>query len=115
MHVGRSTAVKWLMRDDEAQSFIRVAQAALEYQKCQTQITIDDTVWIVGFVQGAPYRRICHTGSMSRALVGVHTGALLLPESCRHRVSPGILRVLGRTSLFKNNADSSGSPLAGGE
>ena len=48
---------QWLMQDDEAQSFMRAAQAALEYQKCQTQITVDDTVWIVGFVQGAPYRR----------------------------------------------------------
>ena len=48
---------QWLMQDDEAQSFMRAVQAALEYQKCQTQITADDTVWIVGFVQGAPYRR----------------------------------------------------------
>ena len=48
---------QWLMQDDEAQSFMRAAQAALEYQKWHTQITIDDTVWIVGFVQGAPYRR----------------------------------------------------------
>jgi hypothetical protein len=46
----------WLMQDDEAQSFMRAAQAALEYQKWHTQITVDDTVWIVGFVQGAPYR-----------------------------------------------------------
>ena len=45
------------MQDDEAQSFMRAAQAALEYQKWHTQITVDDTVWIVGFVQGAPYRR----------------------------------------------------------
>jgi hypothetical protein len=47
---------EWLMQDDEAQSFMRAAQAALEYQKWHTQITVDDTVWIVGFVQGAPYR-----------------------------------------------------------
>jgi hypothetical protein len=47
---------QWLMQDDEAQSFMRAAQAALEYQKWHTQITVDDTVWIVGFVQGAPYR-----------------------------------------------------------
>ena len=48
---------QWLMQDDEAQSFMRAAQSALDYQKWQTQITVDDTVWIVGFVQGAPYRR----------------------------------------------------------
>jgi len=47
---------QWLMQDDEAQSFMRAAQAALEYQKWHTQITVDETVWIVGFVQGAPYR-----------------------------------------------------------
>jgi hypothetical protein len=45
------------MQDDEAQSFMRAAQSALDYQKWQTQITVDDTVWIVGFVQGAPYRK----------------------------------------------------------
>jgi hypothetical protein len=47
---------EWLMQDNEAQSFMRAAQAALEYQKWHTQITVDDTVWIVGFVQAAPYR-----------------------------------------------------------
>jgi len=44
------------MQDDDAQSFMRAAQAALEYQKWHTQIAVDDTVWIVGFVKGAPYR-----------------------------------------------------------
>ena len=46
---------QWLMQHDDAQSFMRAAQAVLEYQKWHTQIVVDDTVWIVGFVKGAPY------------------------------------------------------------
>jgi len=36
------------MQHDDAQSFMRAAQAVLEYQKWHTQIVVDDTVWVVG-------------------------------------------------------------------
>ena len=44
------------MSDDEARTFLEGAQATLEYQRWQTQIWVDDVIWVVGFVQGAPYR-----------------------------------------------------------
>jgi hypothetical protein len=45
----------WLMSDAEAQTFVRAAQARLDFQRSQAQIRIDDVTWVFGFVRGAPY------------------------------------------------------------
>jgi hypothetical protein len=43
------------MSDVEAQTFVRAAQARLDFQRSQAQIRIDDVSWVFGFVRGAPY------------------------------------------------------------
>ena len=45
----------WMMSDDEAQRFVRAAQARLDFQKSQALLRIDDITWVFGFVRGAPY------------------------------------------------------------
>ena len=47
---------QWLMRDDEATSFVQAAQAALEFRRTHAQIRVDEDTWVVGFIRGAPYR-----------------------------------------------------------
>jgi hypothetical protein len=46
----------WVMTEDEADAFKQAAHAALNYQKWQTEIAIDEVTWVTGFAQGAPYR-----------------------------------------------------------
>jgi hypothetical protein len=45
----------WLMSDAEAQTFVRAAQARLDFQRSQAQIRINNVAWVFGFVRGAPY------------------------------------------------------------
>jgi hypothetical protein len=44
------------MNDIEAETFVRAAQARLDFSKSQAQIRVDNVIWVVGFVRGAPYR-----------------------------------------------------------
>jgi hypothetical protein len=44
------------MSDTEADTFVRAAQARLDFGKSQAQIRVDNVTWVVGFVRGAPYR-----------------------------------------------------------
>ena len=44
----------WVMSETDAQAFIRAAQARLDFQRSHAQISVDDTIWVVGFVRGAP-------------------------------------------------------------
>ncbi len=48
----------WLMSDAEAQTFVRAAQARLDFQRSQAQIRVDGVTWVFGFVRGAPYRLV---------------------------------------------------------
>jgi hypothetical protein len=47
---------QWIMSDTEADTFVRAAQARLDFGKLQAQIRVDNVIWVVGFVRGAPYR-----------------------------------------------------------
>ena len=47
---------QWIMSDTEANTFVRAAQARLDFGKSQAQIRVDNVIWVVGFVHGAPYR-----------------------------------------------------------
>ena len=44
----------WVMSETDAQAFIRAAQARLDFQRSHAQISVDGTIWVVGFVRGAP-------------------------------------------------------------
>ena len=44
----------WVMSEPEARAFIRAAQARLDFQRSHAQISVDGTIWVVGFVRGAP-------------------------------------------------------------
>ena len=38
----QKTSHQWLMRDDEATSFVQAAQAALEFRRTHAQIRVDE-------------------------------------------------------------------------
>jgi hypothetical protein len=43
------------MSNTEAETFVRAAQARLDFGKSHAQIRVDNVTWVVGFVRGAPY------------------------------------------------------------
>jgi len=47
---------RWFMNDAEAGTFLRAAHARLDLAKSKAEIDVDNVRWVVGFVQGAPYR-----------------------------------------------------------
>jgi hypothetical protein len=46
----------WLMTDLDAEIFLQAAQARMYSARSQCTITVDQAVWVLGFVQGTPYR-----------------------------------------------------------
>jgi hypothetical protein len=44
----------WVMSATDVQAFVRAAQARLDVQRSQAQISVDGVVWVVGFARGAP-------------------------------------------------------------
>ena len=44
----------WVMSETDAQAFIRAVPARLGFQRSHAQISVDGTIWVVGFVRGAP-------------------------------------------------------------
>jgi hypothetical protein len=46
----------WLMTDLDAEIFLQAAQAWMYDARSQCTITVDRAVWVLGFVQGTPYR-----------------------------------------------------------
>jgi hypothetical protein len=47
----------WLMTAAEADAFLQAVQARMTSARMQCTVTVDQTVWVLGFVQGAPYRQ----------------------------------------------------------
>ena len=47
----------WAMSRAEAEVFLAASHARLDYCRSTARITIDDELWIVGFVAGAPRRQ----------------------------------------------------------
>jgi hypothetical protein len=41
----------------EAKAFLAISHARLDFARSSCEVTIDGTVWVVGFRAGAPYRR----------------------------------------------------------
>jgi hypothetical protein len=47
----------WTMTAAEAKAFLAISHARLDFARSSCEVTIDGTVWVVGFRAGAPYRR----------------------------------------------------------
>jgi hypothetical protein len=46
----------WTMAADEAKAFLAASHARLDFARTSSEVTVDGTVWIIGFKSGAPYR-----------------------------------------------------------
>jgi hypothetical protein len=55
------TARAWTMTAAEAETFLAAGHARLELCRSAGEIAIDGNLWLVGFVRGAPYRKVAHT------------------------------------------------------
>ena len=44
----------WTMTEAEAAAFLTASHTKLEFVRMSSEIAIDDTRWVVGFVRGAP-------------------------------------------------------------
>ena len=49
------------MNEADAKRFLHAAHSRLEYAKCQARVMVDDHMWVIGFVQGAPFRATAAT------------------------------------------------------
>lgn len=47
---------QWIMNETDATRFLHAAHSRLEYTKCQARVMVDEQMWVLGFVQGAPFR-----------------------------------------------------------
>ena len=46
----------WVMTDPDIETFLQAAQARMHSARLQCTVTVDQTVWVLGFAQGTPYR-----------------------------------------------------------
>jgi hypothetical protein len=47
----------WTMTDADGEAFLAAGHAQLTYTRTNFEIAIDGERWVIGFVQGAPFRR----------------------------------------------------------
>jgi hypothetical protein len=45
----------WTMTTTDAEAFLQAAQARLYFGRVKCTVTVDETVWVVGFALGTPY------------------------------------------------------------
>jgi hypothetical protein len=50
------TSRVWIMTDPEAEMFLQTAQRRMDFARVTCTITVDETVWVLGFARDAPYR-----------------------------------------------------------
>jgi hypothetical protein len=50
------TSRVWVMTDPEAETFLQTVQRRMDFARVTCTITVDDTVWVLGFARDAPYR-----------------------------------------------------------
>jgi hypothetical protein len=55
----------WVMTDPEAETFLQAAQARMNFARVTCTVTVDDTVWVLGFAKDTPYR--LNAGQPSRS------------------------------------------------
>ena len=46
----------WVMTTAEARAFLEVVHVRKQFCCMQCTVTVDETTWVLGFAQGAPYR-----------------------------------------------------------
>jgi hypothetical protein len=46
----------WSMTETEADAFLQVAQRRMSLARVKCSVTVDQTVWVLGFAHGTPYR-----------------------------------------------------------
>jgi hypothetical protein len=46
----------WVMTNADAETFLQAAQARMSFARVHCTVTVDQTVWVLGFTRGAPYR-----------------------------------------------------------
>jgi hypothetical protein len=46
----------WVMTDPEAETFLQAAQARMYFARVSCTVTVNDTVWVLGFAKDTPYR-----------------------------------------------------------
>jgi hypothetical protein len=46
----------WVMTDPEAETLLQAAQARMYFARVTCTVTVDDTVWVLGFARETPYR-----------------------------------------------------------
>jgi hypothetical protein len=59
----------WVMTDREAETFLQAAQARMCFARVTCSVTVDDTVWVLGFATGTPYRLDADPGKLIAASV----------------------------------------------
>jgi hypothetical protein len=52
----QKTSRVWVMTDPEAETFLQAAQARMYFARVKCTVTVDDTVWVLGFAKDTPYR-----------------------------------------------------------
>lgn len=52
----------WTMTADEADIFLKAAQARMYFGKVKCTVSVDDVVWVLGFAQGTPYQHVRNGG-----------------------------------------------------
>jgi hypothetical protein len=43
------------MTTTDAEAFLQAAQARMYFGRVKCTVTVDETVWVLGFAQGTPY------------------------------------------------------------
>jgi hypothetical protein len=50
------TSRVWVMTNPDAETFLQAAQARMYFARVTCTVTVDDTVWLLGFATDTPYR-----------------------------------------------------------
>jgi len=76
------TSRVWIMTDPEAETFLQAAQARMYFARVTCTVTVDGTVWVLGFATGTPYRLNVGPGRTAAASV-ISTEPAGPPVDCR--------------------------------
>jgi hypothetical protein len=52
----QKTSRVWVMTNPDAETFLQAAQARMYFARVTCTVTVDDTVWVLGFAKDTPYR-----------------------------------------------------------